>query len=62
MDDRGLAHHALVTWRHGEGNPSINLVIVSTDASKDDPYGRQIERHSSVVHKSNQAANGMYWE
>lgn len=41
--------------------PSINLVYVSDDGTKTDPYGRQIERSTSVVHKSNQSAHGMYW-
>lgn len=42
--------------------PSINLIIVSDDANKNDSYGRQVERHCSVVHASVQAAHGMYWK
>ncbi len=30
----------------------INVVIVSDDTSKTDTYGRQIERNTSVMHKS----------
>jgi hypothetical protein len=50
---------ALVTTVHGSGwtpegtkgyGPSINAVYVSTDASKHDPYGTQLERYSSLVH------------
>jgi hypothetical protein len=55
-----------VTAIHGNGygpenQPTINLVYVSTDEQKTDNYGRQIERRSSVVHKSNQGAPGYYW-
>jgi hypothetical protein len=43
--------------------PSLNLTYVSDDESKVDQYGRQIERGStSVVHQSNQAAHGRYWQ
>lgn len=42
--------------------PSVNLIIISDDENKRDPYGRQIERHSSVVHQVNQFAHGNYWK
>jgi hypothetical protein len=42
--------------------PSVNLVIISTDETKKDQYGRQIERHTSVVHRINQFTHGMYWK
>jgi hypothetical protein len=74
-DEHFVDHTALVTaiwgqehWRtlcreNGpEGYvPCINLVYVSSDASKDDPYGRQIERQTSVVHASTQPAGGFCW-
>lgn len=41
--------------------PCINLVYVSGDSSKDDPYGRQLERDTSVVHASTQPAGGFCW-
>lgn len=41
--------------------PGVNLVVVSDDEKKDDPYGRQIERVTSVVHVTNQPAPGWYW-
>jgi hypothetical protein len=41
--------------------PSINVVFITDDATKHDPYGNQVERRSSVTHKSNQPAFGMYW-
>jgi len=41
--------------------PCVNLVYVSGDKSKDDPYGRQLERDTSVVHASTQPAGGSCW-
>lgn len=41
--------------------PCVNLLFTSADESKQDPYGRQIERESSVVHKTDSTANGNYW-
>ena len=53
-------------WRHPEYQrlaliPGVNLVVVSDDPSKDDTYGRQIERFTSVVHRANQPSPGWYW-
>lgn len=58
-DEVGVAHNALVTawW----GPQCCNLVFVVTDAAKKDPYGQQIERRSSSVHKSMQQAPGNFW-
>ncbi len=75
VDSRGRSQDAIVTawWgdesqmanysmeKPGEPMPGVNLVIVSNDVKKDDPYGRQIERECSVVHKSQQPAHGNYW-
>jgi hypothetical protein len=65
FDEYGKPHSALVTSVFGgwgpENQPSINVVYVSGDEGRTDQYGRQIERRSSVVHKSNQSASGMYW-
>lgn len=62
-DPLGKEHNALVTTVFGTGMefPSVNLVYVSTDETKTDQYGRQIERNTSVVHESNQYAHGMKW-
>lgn len=52
IDSLRQKHDAVVTawW-----TPSCcNLVIVSGDEKKTDEYGRQIERHTSVCHKSAQ--------
>ncbi len=70
VDSVGRQQNALVTncWGYREIDtekpdtlPSLNLVVVSEDATKTDPYGRQLERFTSVVHKSKQAAPGFYW-
>ena len=42
----------------GEHWPCINLVIVSPNPDCQDPYGRQLERHTSVVHQTNSSAVG----
>lgn len=41
--------------------PSVNVVYVSDDAGEHDPYGNQIKRNTSVVHRTQQSAHGMYW-
>lgn len=53
-DPRGVDHDAVVTavW----GPACINVVFVSTDESKGDQYGRQIERETSVTHCSSLGA------
>ncbi len=72
VDEHGIRHSALVSrwWidrdgieahkkKHGE--PGMNLLFVTEDGSKTDSYGMQIERRTSVVHRSRQAAPGNYW-
>lgn len=69
VDKTGAPRPALVTavwgketypYEDGTG-PTINLVYVSEDATRQDPYGRQIERETSIVHASRQSAPGNYW-
>lgn len=58
-----------VTAVHGETReydggvqqPCVNLVFLSLDESKVDPYGRQIERQSSAPHASGQTGGGFCW-
>ena len=38
-----------------------NLVWISGDEKREDSYGRQLIRESSVVHKGSQPAHGNYW-
>lgn len=72
-DDRRVKHSALITAVHGEisdkdGNvwiPCVNLVYVSRDEAKQDPYGRQLERQSSVVNRVDMHIEGppaMCWD
>ena len=68
-DEHGRPIPALLTAIHGdeydhEGTmhyPCVNLVFCSLDEEKTDPYGRQIERHTSVPHKLESSAHGFYW-
>lgn len=69
IDSLGVAHKALVTvwwmdvefYRAENGEPGCNLLYVSGDQLKTDCYGRQIERSTSVVHKTKQSAPAFYW-
>lgn len=62
FDPVGQPHDALVTRVHGpEEFPSINVVVVNCDPDQTDTYGQKIQRETSVVHKTNQHANGRYW-
>jgi len=64
-DENGGAHNAIVTayW----GDPAndyigcLNLVLVSPDEARTDCYGRQIERKTSISHKSTMHVHGFYW-
>ena len=77
LDSRRKKHHALITavWDvfppDDEGvyhitdkqhPPSLNLVYVAEDTSREDQYGRQIERTTSVVHRSLNQAGGNCWK
>lgn len=71
FDAYGKPHKAIVTiwcmahqvpaYQSETGEPGCNLVYVSDDALKEDSYGRQIERATSVVHTSKQNAHGFKW-
>lgn len=67
VDSKGVQHQALVTrwWDAHFGGAATergcNLVYVTADETKTDPYGAQLERATSVVHKSAQPAAGSYW-
>jgi len=68
-DPIGAGHDALVTCVfsgraglcEGDVGDCINMVYVSGDAAREDDYGRQIERVTSIVHKSRMSAHGNYW-
>lgn len=59
VDPTGQAHPALVTqpW----GPTCVNLVYVTRDGSKRDPYGQQLERATSFPHQSQIPVHGNYW-
>jgi len=72
-DEHRVEHKALLTAVHGtimesQGKawiPCVNVVYVSNDESKQDPYGRQLERHSSVVYIDDMHIDGppaMCWD
>lgn len=63
VDEVGVAHDALVTvyWGGEQPNGALNCVYVSSDDTKRDPYGRQLERASSVSRQSEHTAHGRYW-
>lgn len=65
IDAHRESHPALVTkvWPGCGGGtiPGCNLVIVSSDETKQDPYGQQLERFTSVVHKSLNPAGAWCW-
>jgi len=52
-------HNALVT--NVFGPQCCNVLWVSGDDSKQDPYGRQIERQSSCCHTSMNQAKANCW-
>lgn len=75
VDTHGVEHEALVTMVHGTAQrytndageeywwePCINCVIVSGDENKKDPYGRQLERSSSVTFWKNSTAYGYVYK
>lgn len=63
VDGTARRHQALITawWRAQGREPSANLVFVSGDPAKEDTFGRQIERETSVPHRSHQVAPGKFW-
>ncbi len=79
VDQNYARHVGLVTAVHGrfgatydtaDGGtrsyvPCINVVYVSADSAKVDPYGQQVERMSSVQHLSQgpdkMPTPGRYW-
>lgn len=65
----GLCTRVHGTFSEGGYIPCINVIVVSKDASKTDPYGVQMERHTSVGHISYRAGDpsgklvrGMTWD
>ena len=63
VDAVGVKHDAIITaiWGKVEDRPCINVVFASGDDTKQDSYGRQIERATSVVYRTDQRAHGYYY-
>jgi hypothetical protein len=69
IDEYRKAHDALILiWWHAteqykspSGEPGCNLVLVDPDPQKDDSYGRQIKRETSLVHLSSNPGGGNCW-
>jgi hypothetical protein len=76
VDEYGKPHDAVIThWWDGQGtgmpieaylsqygDPGCNLAYVTSDSMKRDNYGQQIERRTSIVHKTKMAPlNANYW-
>lgn len=64
VDEVGVPHDALVTvyWGGSYPNGALNCVYVTDDDTKRDPYGRQLERASSVSRQTeHMTAHGRYW-
>lgn len=68
VDESYQGHYGLVTTVHGGFEhhvPCINVVFISGDLTKRDPYGVQTERLSSLQHYSqgpnNMPTPGRFW-
>lgn len=69
VDETYAEHVGVVTAVHGIFSdtgyiPCINVAYASGDEAKHDPYGRQLERLSSLMHQSQVAGMprpGRYW-
>jgi hypothetical protein len=72
VDSRGVPRDATVTnWWMGSSTgykldggsqePGCNVAFVSGDPAREDSYGRQIERQTSLIHHGSQPAHGNYW-
>lgn len=65
VDETSNEHDALVTvyWGGESEGGALNCVYVSSDESKTDPYGRQLERASSVSrYRESVTAHGRFWK
>jgi hypothetical protein len=64
VDELSVEHDALVTqyWGGEQPNGALNCVYVTSEDTKRDPYGRQVERASSVSRQSEHTAHGRYWK
>jgi hypothetical protein len=67
-DSTGVDHDAVITNVFDNGDeakyptPAVNVCYVSSDRSKEDNYGRQMERATSVVHRLSSTVHGNTWK
>lgn len=68
VDEKYREHIGLVTCVHGSFGdfvPCINVAYVTSEETKRDPYGQQIDRMSSLQHYSagpnNMPKPGRFW-
>jgi hypothetical protein len=59
VDTHGVEQEALVTFVHSE--QCINIIYVSDDPTRQDSFGRQIVRESSVSVQGPWCASGRYF-
>lgn len=59
IDSYRQPHNALVT--EGWSETCVNLVLVSSNESERDSYGRQLDRQTSCVHRSCNSAGANCW-
>lgn len=65
VDETSNEHNALVTqyWGGSTEGGALNCVYVTSDDTKRDPYGNQLERASSVSrYREGVTAQGRYWK
>lgn len=60
-DDEGYLVMEDTPGTEGTDWPSVNLVVVDSNEGAQDQYGRQISHPSSVVHWTNNSAQGFCW-
>ena len=58
-DTMGIVKPALV--QHVHGPKYINIIVISSDANKEDSYGRQIEHETSVPIKEDYCIAGRHF-
>ncbi len=63
FDEVGLRHEGLITadWGTTDEFATVNVLFCASDDTKQDNYGRQIERLSSCAHRSRTNAPGRFW-
>ncbi len=63
VDPVGRQHQAFITaiWGTPKDCPLVNLVYANSDENSTDSYGRQIQRQTSLHHRSAYEVHGQYY-